>query len=190
MQGDRAVLEEAFTGGLAEFPDGHFMKGLSLDRCRGLFAAASGRAAEAGSYFERSLETCGRGDYRPELGQTCLDYARFRYEQGDIPHAVALVSRGLPVARQLGMPRLVRALTEVESMLAATTTDGLTGRECAVLRLVGAGKSNKEIGAELFISYHTVVNHLRHIYAKTGVSGRAQLVRYALTRTERHRPRH
>jgi DNA-binding NarL/FixJ family response regulator len=49
---------------------------------------------------------------------------------------------------------------------------GLTEREVEVLRLVAAGKSNREIAAELFISEHTVARHVQNIFAKLGVSSR------------------
>ena len=53
------------------------------------------------------------------------------------------------------------------------------------MRLVAAGKANKEIAADLCISYHTVVNHLKSIYRKCGVHSRAALATYAA----RHRLR-
>ena len=51
---------------------------------------------------------------------------------------------------------------------------GLTGRELAVLRLLAAGRSNAQIGAELYISPSTVGVHVSSILRKLGVSGRVQ----------------
>jgi DNA-binding NarL/FixJ family response regulator len=51
---------------------------------------------------------------------------------------------------------------------------GLTERELLVLRLLPAGRSNGEIGAELFISRKTASVHVSNILRKLGVSNRAQ----------------
>ncbi len=52
---------------------------------------------------------------------------------------------------------------------------GLTARELEVARLVMAGRTNREIAAELFLSEKTVETHLRHAFEKLGVSSRAAL---------------
>jgi DNA-binding NarL/FixJ family response regulator len=46
-------------------------------------------------------------------------------------------------------------------------------REVQVLRLVAAGKSNREIASALVISDRTVARHVQNIFAKLGVSSRA-----------------
>ena len=56
---------------------------------------------------------------------------------------------------------------------------GLTERELEVLRLVAAGRSNREIGAELTISEHTVARHVQNIFAKLGVSSRTEAGAFA-----------
>jgi DNA-binding NarL/FixJ family response regulator len=56
---------------------------------------------------------------------------------------------------------------------------GLTGRELAVLRLVAAGRTNAEIGAELYISPKTTGVHVSNILRKLGVSGRVQAAAWA-----------
>jgi DNA-binding CsgD family transcriptional regulator len=51
---------------------------------------------------------------------------------------------------------------------------GLTGRERDVLRLVAAGRSNRQIAEELFISPKTASVHVSNILAKLDVSGRGE----------------
>ncbi|MGP3940820.1 MULTISPECIES: response regulator transcription factor [Streptomyces] len=56
----------------------------------------------------------------------------------------------------------------------------LSGREREVLRLVGRGLTNAEIGAELFVSEATVKTHLLRSYRKLGVSDRTAAVMKAM----------
>jgi class 3 adenylate cyclase/DNA-binding CsgD family transcriptional regulator len=56
---------------------------------------------------------------------------------------------------------------------------GLTKREVEVLCLVAAGKSNKEIAAELYLSPRTVAHHLDSIFTRLGVSSRSAATAYA-----------
>ncbi len=58
----------------------------------------------------------------------------------------------------------------------------LTGRELEVLKLIVAGKSNKEIGAALSISEGTVKVHVNNILGKLGMNDRTQAVTAALQR--------
>jgi two-component system NarL family response regulator len=58
----------------------------------------------------------------------------------------------------------------------------LTERELEVLRLIGDGKSNREIGADLFITEGTVKAHVNNILSKLGVSDRTQAVTTGLKR--------
>jgi DNA-binding CsgD family transcriptional regulator len=58
---------------------------------------------------------------------------------------------------------------------------GLTDRELAVLRLLGEGKTNTEIGAALFISRSTASVHVTNILRKLGVTSRVQAATIAGT---------
>ena len=57
--------------------------------------------------------------------------------------------------------------------------DGVNEREVDVLRLIASGKTNQEIGDELFISARTVANHAANIFNKTGSANRAEAATYA-----------
>ncbi len=60
--------------------------------------------------------------------------------------------------------------------------DLLTEREMDVLRCLAQGKSNKEIGADLFISEKTVKTHVGSILDKLGLADRTQAAIYAVKR--------
>ncbi|HSQ79018.1 MAG TPA: LuxR C-terminal-related transcriptional regulator, partial [Candidatus Bathyarchaeia archaeon] len=54
---------------------------------------------------------------------------------------------------------------------------GVTAREAEIVRLLLEGRDSKGIGQALFISDHTVKNHIHNIYQKLGLRNRIQLVR-------------
>jgi DNA-binding NarL/FixJ family response regulator len=61
-----------------------------------------------------------------------------------------------------------------EKLAAGMSSQALTGRELDVLTLLARGKSNKEIGANLYISETTVKAHLRRIFSKLNVLSRTE----------------
>jgi DNA-binding NarL/FixJ family response regulator len=62
------------------------------------------------------------------------------------------------------------------------SSESLTGRELDVLNLLADGKSNKEIGSQLFITETTVKSHLRSIFSKLNVLSRTEAITTASRR--------
>jgi DNA-binding NarL/FixJ family response regulator len=60
--------------------------------------------------------------------------------------------------------------------------DSLRSSELGIAELVAEGFTNREIGARLFISHHTVDSHLRQIYRKLSITSRVELTRLVLER--------
>lgn len=56
---------------------------------------------------------------------------------------------------------------------------GLTSREVEVVRLVAAGKTNRAIASELFLSEKTVARHLSNIFTKLDIGSRSAATAYA-----------
>ncbi len=56
----------------------------------------------------------------------------------------------------------------------------LSRRETEVLRLLGEGLSNREIGERLFISPKTAEHHVSRIFGKLGLKSRAEAAAYAV----------
>jgi two-component system NarL family response regulator len=67
-------------------------------------------------------------------------------------------------------------------LVAHVTNVRITRRELAVLRLLAAGNSNREIGDALGISEGTVKIHVTHLYAKLDVTSRTEAINTALRR--------
>jgi pimeloyl-ACP methyl ester carboxylesterase/DNA-binding CsgD family transcriptional regulator len=62
---------------------------------------------------------------------------------------------------------------------AAPRPSGLTPRETEVLRLIAAGRTNREISDELVLSVRTVARHITNVYAKIGARSKAEATAYA-----------
>jgi two-component system response regulator NreC len=97
----------------------------------------------------------------------------------EVVDAVREVSRGgRYVNPELGA-RLVAAEAEAQRR---AEEDPLSDREREVLRLLALGHTNQEIARQLYISVRTAETHRAHIMQKLGLTSRAELVRYAMSR--------
>lgn len=83
------------------------------------------------------------------------------------------------VFHQLGAAPDLARVEELSRSATPKAPGGLTVREVQVLRLVAAGKTNRAIATELFISEKTVARHLSNIFTKLGLSTRAAATAYA-----------
>lgn len=76
-----------------------------------------------------------------------------------------------------------RLSAEVAAEIAEhATEDALTARETGVLRLIAAGKANKEVAAQLGLTEETVKSHVTNILGKLGANDRTHAVTIALKR--------
>ncbi len=74
-----------------------------------------------------------------------------------------------------------RDLYAVDALLSSSPPGrGLSARELQVLQLVAAGKTNRSIASELFLSERTVHRHVSSIFDKLGVHSRAEAATYAV----------
>ncbi|MBO3741905.1 response regulator transcription factor [Actinoplanes flavus] len=60
--------------------------------------------------------------------------------------------------------------------LAPTSIDSLSHREVQILTLVAEGKTNKQIGAHLYLSAATIHSHLKNVFRKLDANDRAHAV--------------
>ena len=89
--------------------------------------------------------------------------------------------RGGPVVLPAGvLPHLeARGMRKAGIQKLRVANDQLSNRETEVLQAIANGKTNKEIGAELFLAEETIKSHVRHILAKMCCKNRAHAVSVA-----------
>ena len=99
----------------------------------------------------------------------------------DLVHAVRVVAAGDALLAPSVTRRMIEhfAARRPRAGRAAATLRELTDREREVLTLIGAGRSNAEIAADLFISEQTVKTHVGKVLAKLGARDRVQAVIFA-----------
>ena len=94
---------------------------------------------------------------------------------GDAAGAREVADQARATARSLGAVPLLDRLKELGSTpQRATAAATLTPREQEILALVAQGRSNGEIGKQLFITTKTVSVHVSNILGKLGATGRTE----------------
>ncbi len=156
----------------------------SADRYLGMLASTLGDHRLAIEHFEHALARNREMGATTWTAHTLYAYGRTLRMRGtadDGARAVELLSEAATLAERIGMPTLLARSQALGATAAPVRTlpDDLSWREVQILRLAAAGRSNREIGEELFISGHTVANHVRSILRKTGASNRTEAAAYA-----------
>jgi DNA-binding CsgD family transcriptional regulator len=83
------------------------------------------------------------------------------------------------VFQELGAAPDLARLAKISRTAKLEAAGGLTTREVQVLALVAAGKSNRAIASELFLSEKTIERHVSNIFTKLGVGSRTAAAAYA-----------
>ncbi|TMR88066.1 LuxR C-terminal-related transcriptional regulator [Nonomuraea basaltis] len=153
-----------------------------LHRVRALLAPDS----EAMGLYERALALHGEGEQPFDEARTRLVYGewlrrtRRRAEaRGQLQAAMDAFDRlgATPWAARAAAELRATGLSQPDRSGAGDPLDVLTPQELQVVRLAVTGASNREIGAQLFLSPRTVASHLYKAFPKLGVSSRAELTR-------------
>jgi DNA-binding CsgD family transcriptional regulator/tetratricopeptide (TPR) repeat protein len=152
----------------------------------GLLDLTLDRPEQAVRHFAHAAALAARMQARPIVAMGREGQARSLLaldRPGDRQQARALLEEAAATAQELGIRGLAERtgalLGELAAPAAPAWPAGLTGREVEVLRLIAAGCSNRAIAETLFISPNTVLRHVSHIFAKTGVANRAEAAAYA-----------
>jgi DNA-binding CsgD family transcriptional regulator len=162
-------------------PDGPRSVAALLARCRGLLAPE----AELDSAFEEALALAADLPDAVGLARTRLLVGERLRRAGRRVEARAQLRRALETFEQLGAePWAERTRQELRASgqrLQRRRYDEpaeLTPQELQIARQVAEAKSNKEVGAALFLSPKTVEYHLQRIYRKLDMRSRAELIRW------------
>jgi ATP/maltotriose-dependent transcriptional regulator MalT len=141
---------------------------------------AKGRAAE--DLYREAVELLSRTRMAAHLARARLSYGEWlrrenrRVESRDqlrvaYEMLTAMGAEGFAERAR----RELQATGQMVRKQTVETRDELTAQERQIARLAGDGRTNPEIGAELFLSARTVEWHLRKVYPKLGISSRRQL---------------
>ncbi|HZD02641.1 MAG TPA: AAA family ATPase [Actinomycetes bacterium] len=156
----------------------------ATDRYLGMLAAAKGEWDAAEAHFRYALHLNRRMGAHTWTAHTAYQYGRMllrRNHWGDRARAAELLAEGARLSERFELVAVggkIRALGAI-GPVSAVYPSGLSAREVEVLRLVARGRTNREIGGELFISEHTAANHVRTILRKTACKNRTDAASYA-----------
>ena len=145
---------------------------------QGMVALAEENAQSALISLRAARATWQELDAPYETARTCVLIGLACRSLGDEDTAVLELEGATTTFEQLGaLPDLAR----IEALARPETHErhGLTPRELEVLRLVAAGKTNRDIAAELVVSEHTVARHVQNIFTKLRVSSRTAATAFA-----------
>ena len=113
----------------------------------------------------------------PAIQAGAAGYLLKETEPSELVEAIRKVHRGEPILHPSVAARLMQQV--VAATPRAHRTD-LTARELEVLRLIAAGRSNKEIAHDLAVAEKTVKTHVSNVLSKLGVADRTQAALYAV----------
>ena len=147
-------------------------------RCRALLS--DGAAAEP--LYREAIDRLSRTQLRPDLARAHLVYGEWLRREGRRLDAREQLRTAHDMLAAIGMDAFAeRARRELVATgqkvgkRTAETRERLTPQEEQIARLARDGRTNPEIGAQLFLSARTVEWHLHKIFTKLGIGSRHEL---------------
>jgi DNA-binding CsgD family transcriptional regulator len=149
-----------------------------LARSRAL-VSGDGNAEE---HYREAIECFSRTVLRADYARSHLLYGEWLRGQNRRNDARDQLRTAYDIFSEIGMLAFaertrheLRATGEIVRKRREGTRNDLTPQEEQIARLARAGRTNPEIGAQLFISARTVEWHLRKVFAKLGITSRRGL---------------
>jgi DNA-binding CsgD family transcriptional regulator/tetratricopeptide (TPR) repeat protein len=145
----------------------------------GAVRLAEGDVDGASTLLRRACETWRELKMPYEEAQTCLLLAAICEQRGDQDGRRLESETARRIFMQLGAEPCRARVAEPSQRAAPQRIGSLSEREAQVLRLLAAGKTNRAIADELFISEKTVARHVSNIFDKLHVSSRTGATAWA-----------
>ena len=114
-----------------------------------------------------------------EEAQTCVLLAAVCERRGDQDGRRLELDTARRLFKQLNAEPCLARIAEQSKPATRQSVGSLSEREVQVLRLLAAGKTNRAIADELYISDKTVARHVSNIFDKLGVSSRTGATAWA-----------
>jgi DNA-binding CsgD family transcriptional regulator len=147
---------------------------------RAALAAQAGDHERADHHYAEAVALQAHLPLPLSRAETLIQYGAFLVRTGRPARARPLLDEALRIAEQHGAGwHAERARTEwrrAGGRARPTPAGRLTPQEAAVARLVRAGRTNRQIARQLFLSEHTVETHVAHVYRKLGIRRRWELI--------------
>jgi ATP/maltotriose-dependent transcriptional regulator MalT len=145
----------------------------------GAVLLAEGDIVGASTSLRQACETWGELGMPYEEAQTGLLLATVCERRGDQDGRCFEIETARRIFTQLRAEHCLTRIAKQSEQPSQQRIDPLSEREAQVLRLLAAGKTNRAIADELFISEKTVARHVSNIFNKLGVSNRTGATAWA-----------
>jgi DNA-binding CsgD family transcriptional regulator len=133
--------------------------------------------ADAGFAYAASMQNPAMPLARAE---SLTDFGAFLIRRNQLARARPVLAEAVQLAEGCGAvwhaERARVAWRRAGGRARTTPAGALSPQEKAVADLARAGRSNREIAGQLYLSVNTVETHLSHVYRKLGINGRWQLI--------------
>ncbi len=156
---------------------------------RGINARAGGDPVQARTTLEDAADLFDGSGIPFEGARARLELARTLVALGRDGEALVQARKVRETCARLGAAVEAETAASLEAEIAARSRRAgaaaagrLTARELDVVRLIAAGRADREIAANLRLSRHTVHRHVSNILTKLDLSSRAAVVAYASRR--------
>lgn len=144
---------------------------------RGAVVLAEGRPDEALPALRAACRRWHEVQAPYDAARACVLLGKAYQALGDRDAAASELASARETFDRLGATVDARAVAELFGQRSLPA--GLTDREGEVLALVAAGRTNREVADELFLSEKTIGRHLSNIFTKLGVSTRTEAAAFA-----------